>query len=209
MSAHHAAAKAFPLQWPKGRDRTKSRTQSRFSDKTIATALRPLKDELERLRAQYVVISTNVPLKANGDPYSDPGRMPDPGAAVYFRLKDKPYVLSCDRWSGVEENLYAIAKHIEALRGMERWGVASLEQTFAGFKELSATAGEGEDPWMVLGMEPMGGTMTGPVAECEVKARHRELARTAHPDAGGSEDAMTRINVARDSALAALKVEAR
>lgn len=207
--AQHTAAKAFPLQWPKGRERTKSRTQSRFGDKTIASALRPLKEELERLRAQYVVISTNVPVKANGDPYSDPGRMPDPGVAVYIRLKDKPYVLSCDRWVSVEENLYAIAKHIEALRGMERWGVASLEQTFAGFKELTATAGEGEDPWTVLGMEPMGGNLSRPAAEAEVMAAHRRLARTAHPDAGGSVDQMSRINVARDAAIAALKAEAR
>ena len=196
------AAKAYPLQWPKGRERTKARTQSRFGDKTIASALRPLKDELDRLRAQYQVISTNVPLKANGDPYSDPGRMPDPGVAVYFRLKDKPYVLSCDRWLTVEENLYAVAKHIEALRGVDRWGVASLEQNFAGFKELTATAGEGEDPWMILGLAPMSSSEAVYIA-------HRQLAIAAHPDRGGSHDQMSRVNAARDAALAVLNAEAR
>lgn len=194
-------AKAYPLIWPKGRERTKNRVQSRFSDKTIATALRPLKDELDRLRAQYIVISTNIPLKSNGDPYSDPGRMPDPGVAVYFRLKDKPYVLSCDRWLGVEENMYAIAKHIEALRGMERWGVASLEQTFAGFKELPSNASEGEDPWAVLELEPMS-------SEEAINKSHRRLALLSHPDRGGSQERMSRINTARDAALAAIRAEA-
>jgi hypothetical protein len=196
------AAKAFPLQWPEGRARTKARQQARFADRTLYKSLEALKAEIGRLNAGYVVISTNIPLKANGDPYSDPGRMPDPGVAVYFRMKDKPYVLSCDRWISVEDNMYALAKHIEAMRGMERWGVASQEQTFAGFKALTETAGAGEDPWMVLGLTPM-------TSSESVLIRHRQLARESHPDTGGSEAAMTRLNVARDAALAALKAAAR
>ena len=195
----HTAAKAYPLAWPTGRPRTKSRTSSKFGDRTLAKAFQALKAELARLGAQYVVISTNVPLKANGEPYSDPGRMPDPGAAAYFRLKDKPYVLSCDRWTSVEENIYALSKHVEAMRGMERWGVGSVEQTFAGFKELAADS----EPawWSVLGL--------GDNASVEeIQRAHRLLAMAAHPDRGGSEAAMQRINVARDKGLAARRSNA-
>ncbi len=190
--------KAFPLAWPMGVQRTKSRSTSRFGDKSVYVAYRALKDELSRLNATYVVVSTNIPLKANGEPYSDPGRMPDPGAAVYFRLKDKSYCLPCDRWLGVEENLYAIAKHIEAMRGMERWGVGSIEQTFAGFRELPSFAGEGEDWRTVLGL----GNNATPE---QVKQAHRLAAIAFHPDKGGSVDAMARINLARDRALKELR----
>jgi hypothetical protein len=181
-----------------GVQRTKSRSTSRFGDKSVYVAYRALKDELSRLNATYVVVSTNIPLKANGEPYSDPGRMPDPGAAVYFRLKDKSYCLPCDRWLGVEENLYAIAKHIEAMRGMERWGVGSIEQTFAGFRELPSFAGEGEDWRTVLGL----GNNATPE---QVKQAHRLAAIAFHPDKGGSVDAMARINLARDRALKELR----
>src|ERR1700692_308788 len=87
------AMRAYPLYWPDGRNRTTSRVQSRFGKRTVAKALSELKEELNRLGARLVVISTNIPLKDNGDPYSDPGRMKDPGCAVYFQLKNKPYCL--------------------------------------------------------------------------------------------------------------------
>jgi len=191
----HAAAKAFPLSWPPGRPRTKYREVSRFGDRTLAKSLQALKTELDRLRAGYITISTNVPLKANGDPYSDPGRMPDPGVAVYFRLNGAQYALCCDRWIAVEDNLYAVAKHIEAMRGMERWGVACTEQTFAGFKEIAAAA---EDAWWQVLCVPETATRE------QIEASYRALARQAHPDvAGGSTAWMQKLNVARDQALKA------
>ena len=187
----HAAAKAFPLAWPDGRPRTKVRNQSRFGDRTVAKALAALKDEIARLNARYVVISTNIPLKDNGDPYSDPGKMNDPGVAVYFRLNEKPYCLPCDRWNTVEDNMYAVAKHIEAMRGMERWGVGTTEQTFAGFKELAS-----DNEWgTVFGIERTAS------AE-QIQQAYRTLARSAHPDQGGSTAAMQRLNVARDQGIA-------
>lgn len=188
----HEAAKAFPLAWPMGQARARSRSSSKFRDRTLAVAFQELKAELTRLGAQYIVISSNVPLKANGEPYSDPGRMPDPGVAAYFKLRGKTYALACDRWLTVEENIYALAKHIEAMRGMERWGVGSVEQTFAGFKQL---ASESEATWWeVLGVDAR-------ASVDEIVAAHRAKAMAVHPDRGGSTDLMTRVNVARDRGL--------
>ncbi len=137
----------------------------------------------------YLVISTNIPLRQDGDPYSNPGRLNDPGVAIYFRLKDKPYCMPCDKWVAVEHNLWAVAKNIEAMRGMQRWGVGSVEQSFAGFAQL----GSGEDWRTVLGL-------TGRPAPDQVEAQYRRLAATAHPDKGGSLEAMQRLNAARDAA---------
>ena len=46
-------------------------------------------------------------------------------ATLYFRLKDKPIVLACDRYDTVEANLAAIAAHIDAMRAMERHDVGA------------------------------------------------------------------------------------
>ena len=52
-------------------------------------------------------------------------------------------------------------------------------------------------PWReVLGFKP-----DALVTRDMVAARRRELARSAHPDAGGSEDRMAEINAAADRAL--------
>jgi hypothetical protein len=196
--AKDSGAQAFPLAWPSGMPRTKSRESSRFVDKTVAISLRALKEELERLRAGYVVISTNIPLKANGDPYSDPGRMPDPGCAVYFQMKNRSYCLPCDKWITVEENMYAIAKHIEAMRGMERWGVGSVEQMFAGFKQLAAE-NEGPSWWGVLQVRAC-------ATVDEIETAYRSLAKVSHPDSPtGSHDAMAALNAAREQGLSVAK----
>jgi hypothetical protein len=55
-----------------------------------------------------------------------------------------------------------------------------------------------EDTWpTVLEISPSSG-------EKEIRAAWRRLAAREHPDAGGSNDAMARINAARDQALAAV-----
>ncbi|MFC5509339.1 J domain-containing protein [Bosea massiliensis] len=53
----------------------------------------------------------------------------------------------------------------------------------------------GEQWWLVLGVHPHAG-------RDEVNTVYRKLARKHHPDAGGTVEAMARINAARDQALA-------
>lgn len=189
--------KAFPLAWPIGKARTTNRRHPSFSEKTLARVFTLLRDELRRLGALYVVISTNVPLKQNGESYSDPGKMADPGVAVYFRYKGVNYCLPCDRWILVEDNMYAVSKHIEAMRGMERWGVQSVEQAFSGFKALTAET-EGEAWWTVLECSPT-------ATRAQIEHAFRTKLRQVHPDAGGSNDAMSKLNIARDQALSTVK----
>jgi hypothetical protein len=189
-----SSAQAFPISWPTGITRTVSRKKSQFGAHSVAEGVKEIRRQLSLLSARLPVISSNIPLRMDGDPYSNPGRMQDPGVAVYFQLKGKPYCMPCDLWQSVEDNLWAVAKHIEAMRGMQRWGVGSIEQQFAGFKALAATS---QEPWTT-------------VLECDlsadaetINARYKALARSAHPDAGGSHEMMSRLNTARDSALAA------
>jgi hypothetical protein len=190
-----STSQAFPLSWPTGVPRIRRSVRSQFGAHSVAEGVKEIRRQLSLLGARLPVISSNIPLKADGNPYSDPGRMADPGAAVYFQLKDKPYCLPCDRWDRVEHNFWAIAKHLEAMRGMQRWGVGSVEQQFAGFKALAAQSQE--TWWNVLECLPSADIDT-------INAQYRTRARSAHPDAGGSHELMARLNQARDSALAEL-----
>jgi DnaJ domain len=140
-----------------------------------------LQGELNRLGATRVVLSTNTPRKINGEPYANQKQPADTGAAVYFEFKRKPVSLACDKWDRVEDNVQAIAKHIEALRGQERWGVGTMEQAFRGYQALPAV-GESEASiwWQVLGV-PVNAT------EEQVRQAYRILVKKFHPDTGGTD----------------------
>lgn len=210
------AQSAYPLSWPPSWPRTaaQQRKASPFFRRGRAPGpglFRPaaklsmsdvVGDLYRELRligvGDYnVVVSTNVELRQDGQPYSNRVPPQDPGAAVFFKLKGKPCVLACDKWNRVEDNLSAIARHIEALRGQERWGVGSVEQAFAGYTALPpAGSSPGTSWWDVLG--------TAHDAPFDVvKAAYREKAMRLHPDNGGTHDQMVALNAAWDMARAA------
>ena len=188
---------AYPLQWPEGVKRTPPMAilRSTFGKKNWNTALKKLHRELKLLGASYVTISTNMKIRQDGMPYAQQGEIRDVGVAVYFTLDGVQVCFPCDRWATMAENLRAITLHIESMRGQKRWGVGTAKQAFAGYRALTATAGEGEKWWVVLGLLP-GASVD------EIKNTHRELARRFHPDLGGTPEQMARINTARDRALA-------
>jgi hypothetical protein len=188
-------ADVYPLQWPQGWARSTVQRASKF--RTSNTAARKLLvAELDRLKASGVVISTNVPLKADGTMRMD--REPvDSGVAVYFQRDGKQVVFACDQYDIMADNLQAIAKTIEAMRGIERWGAGEMmDRAFSGFKGLPAKASDGEDCWKVLELPPMSPAHL-------VKLVHRDLTRKLHSKEAGYEE-FSRINVARDDALRAL-----
>lgn len=100
---------AYPLAWPPGWPRTKPehREDSRYRFKTASgpvsfeKARSQLAEELDLLRAFHIVLSTNIPLRLDGQPRSDAARtrMEDPGVAVYFTLHNRPMVMAQDRYT--------------------------------------------------------------------------------------------------------------
>lgn len=190
---------AYPLTWPVGwqRTETRKRQRARFGqgtgNTTIGRSLNArLRPELQRLGATDVVISTNIPVRLDGLPYASAREPDDPGVAIYFRIKGQPRCLACDRWDRVADNMAALAKHIEAIRGIGRWGVGTVEQVMSGYKAL--TAADARKPWWeVLGFK----TREDATAE-RIEAKRRELAMKHHPDRGGSASQMAEINAAAD-----------
>jgi hypothetical protein len=184
----------FPLYWPLQHPRTSSRRAARFVV-DFATARNQLLRELDLLHASEVVLSSNVGLRRDGLP-AVPDREPnDPGVAVYFTRRGKPFVIACDQFDRVRWNLRAIGATIEALRSIERHGTTSmLEQAFSGFAALppAPTA----KPWReVLGLA------SGPVTVEAVRAQHFALAKQHHPDVGGTSERMQEINAAVEAAI--------
>ena len=150
---------AYPLVWPAGRPRTPGHRRRRASfgkqasksfrrgygsagsyaykqSLTVEQARVRLVDEIDRLGGSGLVISSDLALRQDGNPRSGQRNPQDPGVAAYFRLQGEPHCLSCDRWDRVADNLAAIAKHVEAVRGQTRWGVADARTMFSGFKTL-------------------------------------------------------------------------
>lgn len=196
-------ASANPLQWPDGWRRTPAHQRSRAAFKVTPGAIVDmLFGELTRFRASNVVVSSNLALTRDGRPYAGPaGELADPGVAVYYSTpKFKEQTLACDKWVSVHHNMYAIARTIESWRRIERDGASQiLERSFTAFGALPPAAGaKPKRPWWeVLGLPSDGVKFFTPAM---VEAQYRELAAKAHPDRGGSADAMAELNVARDEA---------
>jgi hypothetical protein len=191
---------AYPLSWPLGRPRIPDRLEATFKT-SFADARDGLLNELRLMRADNVVLSTNVELRRDGLPYAN--RNPaDPAAAVYFTWRGNQYAFACDCWQKVEHNLQAIRKTIEAVRGIERWGTGEMVvSAFAGFKALPEQAGpsSGATWWAVLGFS------SPVVSAVDIDAAYKHLAKCYHPDQpGGSHELMQQLNQARILGLATL-----
>ncbi|WP_447724560.1 J domain-containing protein [Sphingomonas koreensis] len=181
---------AYPLQWPAGWPRARSRKVAPFKVPP-QQARREMLEELSRLGARDVIVSTDQPLNRDGSTSLVRRYIADPGVAVYFKRKGRDVVLACDQYGEIHDNMRAIGKTAEAMRGIERWGASDmLDRAFTGFEALPAP----EQWWQVLGL--------GEHATLDqIKAAYRSLAAKAHPDQGGSDAAMARLNAARDAAL--------
>ena len=150
--------------------------------------------ELRKLGASAVVLSTNVELRLDGLPYSGRKAPADCGAVCYFTLRGRKVAMPCDRWNRVEDNVYAIAKHIEAMRGQERWGVGTSDQAFGGYAAIPAQCGtSGEGWWDVLKVPAHTPTEA-------VQAAWRARVQETHPDKpGGSASEFERVMKAWNS----------
>lgn len=210
-------AEAYPLTWPPGRPRTPvaKRTRAKFHAQkkesggsgfthvrregiTLAAAAGMLQGELDRLGATSPVLSTNVKLRLDGLPYSGQRQPDDPGVAVYFYRRGQQLCFACDRWDRVEDNVVAVAKTIEALRGIDRWGTGDMVQAaFTGFQAIGNGPAQAAKRawWVVLDVPAHTPTV-------EVEEKYRELARIHHPDRNPgdptAEARMAEINGAYD-----------
>lgn len=183
---------SFPLHWPAGWPRTRKTSSARFNT-SLNDAYAGLMNEIRLLGGNRVVLSTNRETYVRGGraiPYSKQTKLDDTGAAVYFMLRGEQRVFACDRWDTLEDNVQAIRKTIEAIRGIERWGSSEMmDRMFTGFLALP-DPNTVKEWWVVLGLD----SPKHPLRAFEEMYKHK--AKTAHPDTGGSDEEMSRLNEA-------------
>jgi hypothetical protein len=187
---------SYPLYWPEGWKRTPANERQARNAFQVsrAQARDHLLRQLDLLWASSVIISTNVPVKANGSFYADTREPDDPGVAVYFKYQGKSMCFACDRYVSVRSNTRAIGLTIEAIRTIERHGASDMmERAFRGFAALPEKATE---PWravLEIGHEAK-------VSPDEIEEKFRDLALKHHPDHGGDPDKFRAIVEARHQA---------
>lgn len=136
--------------------------------------LRELEYEVWALGGDDILIGvglTEYDIRQDGAPRANARPMAHPGVEVSFDSRYGRLTYATDVFTDWRDNVRAVAKGLEALRAVERWGVAKRGQQYAGFALLTAGPGQEE-----LGRE--------------LVARYggiTEALRATHPDTGGSE----------------------
>ena len=188
---------AYPLQWPKGWPRSEHRKFSRFKT-SAGKAISDLLLELKRLRAKNIVISSNLTTYRKDGidvPHAGQTHIDDPGVAVYFLKDGREQSIPCDKWKTPSDNMWAICKTIEALRGIERWGAKEMvDAAFRGFTALPAPEDvKSRTPREILGIAP-------DMMDIEyITFKYKQKAKELHPDTGGSNAAFKELGEAYDT----------
>ena len=175
----------YPLSWPPGFPRTKYPAQSRF-DTPEERVKRNLEFQLDLMDATNVVVTTNSELRRDGRPYANQ-HISDTGVVVYFTRKGREQAIARDNWDSIRDNLQAVAKTIEAVRGVERWGLARWSMLHS---RASLPSPRQQLPAFRCGPGVRGTRCLGvaPDAPREViEAAGKAMQRKTHPDADGSD----------------------
>lgn len=194
---------ASPLTWPNGWPRTSRPEQSRFGKWNKPVSIHRASSEvLDQLRImgipqRDVIISTDLRLRQDGLPYSNQKQPDDVGVSVWFMQEGQQKVIALDKYNRIADNLWAVAKTIEAMRGIERWGGGQiLERVFTGFNALpspdTTTPASWKDYFAAHGYELAG--LSDSEELFELRVAYKQLSKKFHPDRGGSHEKMSHLN---------------
>lgn len=205
--------------WP-GQLRTDDERTTALWDSTYSDTRRLLVREAEYLDAEEVVVQLAIAesrILRSGDDLKAAARPDHPGVVVVLTLPaGDTQSLHCDlyrgrgwsRTEGWHDNLRAIAKSLEALRALDRWGATQGRQ-YAGFRELSSgipmpaasqmTVEEAArfliDRTLSFDESDLDAIVQRPGARL---AAYREAAMRVHPDHGGDADTFARLVAAKE-----------
>ncbi len=158
-----------------------------------ADRLNCLDHELSKLNAKDIIIQAQFDAKEirqDGWPRSS-ARPKGPAIIVSFKGSKGPLSFPCDRYTSWEDNLYAIALSLEALRAVDRHGVTQNAEQYKGWTQIAApvevgsfTRRQDAAAWLAV---RSGFTQEWLMGDLErVEVAYKTAARRLHPDAGGS-----------------------
>lgn len=115
-----------------------------------------------------------------------------PAVEIAFTSKHGPMLYRCDkyvsRWTSKQgpswqQNVRAIAKTLEALRAVERYGASNSGEQYRGYRQIAATASTTSADARAR-LAEIGGGHPGAVARRLIERAQR----AAHPDHGGTDE---------------------
>lgn len=199
-----------PLTWTD--KETYPRRSSGLFRASWADTLKFLAAELDQLDAvEPVVIQVDAReqdirldgmLRANA-------KVGHPGVAISFQSKYGALRYATDayeqQWSGAfpswQANVRAIALALEALRAVDRYGVSRRGEQYTGWRAIGAGSGalfgtaDEAHQWMYGHAAALG--LTEANEAISPRDVYRRLAKSLHPDVGGSAADWDRLDVAR------------
>lgn len=176
---------SYPLQWPLTQTRSSHQVISLFKC-TQEQAWRGIERQLLQMGTTGAILTSNMKVRRDGYFYSNTSLNDNsPAVAIYFDYKGSRHCIAIDRYVQIKENIRAIEKTLEAIRGIERWGGGKIMETaLGGFKELPSTVivTRPHRSWfVVLDVDEDANAL-------EVKQAYRDALKLHHPDAGGEAD---------------------
>lgn len=218
-------------RWPREQTPADARTDSPFMRPSQRNAtggwtrrmevpysetLGDLDRELRALNVDEAVLQLSVredQIRLNGEMRANVSPS-HPGVILTFTTRrDGPLTFACDRFTRWQTNLRAIAKGLEALRLVDRYGITSTGEQYAGWKEIGtgtplAERAEPEEMSLQQAARIVVGWISGP-HDLDTNARtaledadyrryaYRQALKGLHPDTGGEGgDAFLRLQQA-------------
>lgn len=160
-----------------------------------------LQHELNMIGAKEVIIEMDIDLDdIRNDGWIRSSATPrSPGVRLFFQSKHGPLTYETGAWKHWEHNVYAIARTLAAQRAIARDGCVKGDQAYRGWKALPGGEPVAAAEWadhkaaMAFLMQVAGISVPG-----TLEMVYRQAAKYAHPDVGGSEELMKKVNRAKE-----------
>lgn len=189
-------------RWENALPRSNGRKRSPYKASWTSIAAM-LRHELAMIGADRAVIEMDVQeseLRNDGWIRSDAS----PGikaVRVYFECKYGPLRYEAETWSDWQHNVYAVARTLRNQRMMARDGCVKGDQVYRGWKALPSAPAVDPDlatvDSAVRFLIRVAGWIERPEVPPNMDQVFRDAARRAHPDTGGSNELMAKVNAAR------------
>ncbi len=182
-------------KWPGAR--TNGRRDASFRS-TYPQTLDLLEGELTKLRAKDIIIQveglTLQFLRNDGWPKSGNWQngYGGPGVIVSFESSKGHMSFPCDRFRDWQDNLRAIAKSLEALRMVDRYGVTRGNEQYRGWTQIGNGNGKMDRASALRFIEKLNGVGLANAPAHVIEAQIKIAKRNNHPDLGIDEESRKR-----------------
>jgi hypothetical protein len=168
------------------------RPRSAFQANMLTKTLALLRREGGQLGAARVVVECDGPIRGDGQPAVT--KLRSPAIRVFIDSRHGPLRYDVDSYAHWEDNLRAVALALEALRAVDRYGVTTRGEQYAGWKALppgQVALGSGVNMSRDVALKIVADESGVPVAEdspAELLALLiRKAKAQAHPDRHGGD----------------------